>query len=171
MVTEMENEESEQQSVPVLQKEGIQPLQPIPPEQLLAAYSECGQQMRFYSDARFKIITVTLTLSTVLLSAQELFSDIGFILGIIGLVSTIVLFSMEYRYNQAWFTLLIWAEIEVEDKLFGQGMGPLNSYKDIKKPWYILKSKLSTNLLYMLLMLIWLFDVLYYLNLLITATP
>lgn len=124
-------------------------------QRLLEAYKECGEYMRFYSDARFKIMTLVLTLTSILVSVQQVFAEVALVFDLIGLVSTIALFSLEYRYNQAWVSLLHWAERNVEDKLFGEGGGSLNSYRDVDKPWYILKSKPATNSLYLLLLLIW----------------
>jgi hypothetical protein len=129
---------------------------------ILEAYKECGEHMRFYSDARFKIMTLSLTLASLLISIQQLMPDVGLVFGFIGLTSALVFYSLEYRYNQAWVALLQWAERNVEDVVFGKGEGPLNSYRNVKHPWYILKSKPATDMLYYLLILIWTGDLAYY---------
>ena len=135
-------------------------------QSLLAMYKECGAHIRFYAEARFKVMTIAITLVSALIAAQGIISAMGrgagLVLGLVGLASTIVLFSIEYRYTQAWLTLTEWAERNVEDELLGKGEGPLNSYKDLPKPWYILKSKGAPNILYSALILDCVLDVAYY---------
>ncbi len=140
-------------------------------QHLLEAYKECGEHMRFYSDTRFKIMTLALTLAGALVSVQQVFAESALVFDLIGLLSTIALFSLEYRYSQAWVSLLHWAERNVEDKLFGDGGGPLNSYRDIPHPWYIVKSKPATNILYLLLLLVWTGSTIWHSYLLIIRLP
>jgi hypothetical protein len=122
---------------------------------LLEVHKECGEQMRFYADARFRIMILVLTLTSVLISAQRLLVEIVFVFDLIGLVSTIALYSLEYRYRQAWDSFLR-AQRDIQDELFGPGGGPFHLFRGIMdKPWYVVRSRHATNILYGILFLIW----------------
>lgn len=112
-------------------------------------------------------MTLAITLVSVLVTAQGLLpgtrEGVCLVLGFIGLVSTIVLFTLEVRYSQAWLKLSVWAQCNVEEKLVGEKGGPLFSYRNIEPPWYWrLKASRAPTLLYYSLLAVWIGNIGYY---------